>query len=131
LQSDEYVLTPREELDQLRKEVERLKRNPLGDTHASISLLEGMNKLNDNISRLNEILTAANDEMVKSYNDLTVQEQMRKLFEQSEKLAKGIVAVADMVKQLEQKPSEPKPEQRNPFASAITDTDIPQPPKRF
>lgn len=108
-QDDEYELMPRNELDYLRKEVEKLKRNPLGDTQASISLLESINKLNVNIVRMNEILSSANDDMVKMFNDANLQTQMSRIAEQQEKLAKGIVAVADLVKRIETERAAPLP----------------------
>jgi len=103
MQSDEYELMPREELEYLRKEVDKLKRNPLGDTQASISLLDSLNKLNANVEKLNRIFEGANDEMVKTFNDKDMQEQLRRLGEQQEKLAKGIVAVSELVKEVQQK----------------------------
>ncbi len=98
---------PREELDYLRKEVDKLKRNPLGDTQASISLLDSLNKLNTSVTKLNNVFEGANDEMVKSFNDSSMQEQLVKMLEQQERLAKGIVAVAELVKELEKKLDHP------------------------
>jgi len=100
---------PRTELEYLRKEVEKLKRNPLGDAQASVSLLELLDKLNANITRLNAIFEGANDEMVKAFNESAMQEQLRKMLDQQEKLARGIVAVGELVKQLEQKVNAPLP----------------------
>jgi hypothetical protein len=146
VQDDDYELMPHNELEYLRHEVEKLRRNPLGDTQASIGLLDSINKLNASITRLNDILAGANDDMVKAYNDTAMQEQMRKMLEQQEKLARGIVAVAELVKEVQKKqesmpdidslikqfqqaqPSQPAPQapsmiadappvqQRNPFA---------------
>ncbi len=107
--TDEYELMPREELDYLRKEVDKLKRNPLGDTQASISLLDALNKLSVSVTKLNNVFEGANDEMVKSFNDTAMQEQLVKMLEQQERLAKGIVAVAELVKELEKKLDHPIP----------------------
>jgi hypothetical protein len=101
LKDDEYELMPHQELEYLRKEVERLKRNPLGDTQASISLLDAINRLNLQIGKLNDVLAGANDEMTRAWSDTSVQEQMKRMLEQQEKLAKGIVAVATLVKDME------------------------------
>lgn len=109
MQDDQYELMPSSELDFLRKEVEKLKRNPLGDTQASISLLDSINKLNANIARLNDIFTGANDDLVKAFSDTNLQEQIRKMQEQQEKLARGIVAVGELVKSLEATRSAPLP----------------------
>lgn len=109
MQDDEYELMPRNELEFLRKEVEKLKRNPLGDTQASISLLESINKLNANIARMNDIFAGANDDMVKGFNDANLQEQLRNIRDQQEKLARGIVAVGEMVKKIEETRTTPLP----------------------
>jgi hypothetical protein len=107
--NDDYELLPKEELDYLRHEVEKLKRNPLGDTQASISLLDAMNKLSLNIMKMNEVFASANDDLVRQFNDASLQEQLRKMQDQQEKLARGIVAVADMVKKLEETRGAPFP----------------------
>jgi len=107
---DDYELMPSSELDYLRKEVEKLKRNPLGDTQASITLLDSINKLNTTVSKLNTIFEGANDDMVKAFNETAIQDQMIKLLEQQEKLAKGIVAVAELVKDLQEQQKKELPE---------------------
>lgn len=109
MQDDDYELMPRTELEYLRHEVEKLKRNPLGDTQASISLLDAINKLNTSVSKLNDIFTSANDDMLKAFHDTSLQDQLHKLQENQEKLAKGIVAVSEMVKKLEETRSVPLP----------------------
>jgi hypothetical protein len=109
VQDDQYELMPSSELDYLRKEVEKLKRNPLGDTQASITLLDSINKLNANIARLNDIFAGANDDMVKAFSDVNLQDQIRKMQEQQEKLARGIVAVGEMVRKVEESRQAPLP----------------------
>jgi hypothetical protein len=109
MQDDDYELMPRTELEYLRHEVEKLKRNPLGDTQASITLLDSINKLNASVSKLSDIFTSANDDMLKAFHDTSLQEQLHKLQENQEKLAKGIVAVSEMVKKLEETRSVPLP----------------------
>lgn len=127
--SDEYVLTSREDFQQLRQDVERLKRNPLGDTQASISLLESINRLNASITRLNEILTSANDDMVKAFNNDHVNDQMSKLMEQNEKIAQGVLGVGELVKEFQDVQKEQK---RNPFdAPPLAEHEIPLPPRRY
>jgi hypothetical protein len=125
LREDDYELMPHTELEYLRKEVERLKRNPLGDTQASITLLDSMNKLNISIAKLNDILAGANDDMVKAYSENSVQDQLRKMAEQNEKLARGIVAVAELVKELQKK--QPLPEIDQLIAKPAQQSSTPQP----
>ncbi len=137
---EEYELLPRTELDYMRKEVERLKRNPLGDTQASISLLDSIGKLNENIARLVQIFESANEEMSRAVQDAGVQEQLRKLRDENAKIAHGIVAVAELVKDVraEQRASragdppepasEPVPASTAPSSGAQMD-DAPLPPR--
>ena len=138
----EYEILPHTELDYLRHEVEKLKRNPLGDAQASMSLLDAMNKLNMNVVKLVEIFTSANEEMVRTFHETSTQEQIRKMLEQNEKLAKGIVAVAELVKDLENKieekgvkvsaePGTLNQEQQNPMyrQGPIPPPDVPLPPR--
>jgi hypothetical protein len=112
---DEYVLAPKNELDQLRQQIEGLRMTPAAvsesrslDGRSSASLIESIDHLNANIARLNQILEGANDDMVKAFQDMSVQQQLTKMAEQNEKLARGIIAVAELVKGLE-------PKQPNPF----------------
>lgn len=100
--SDDYEILPHEELEYLRREVERLKKNPLGETHASASLLDSMRDLNANVKKLVEIMQSANDDMVKAFHENSAQEQLRKLREENLKIAKGIVALSKMIKDVEQ-----------------------------
>jgi hypothetical protein len=138
---DEYELMPRKDVEVLRQEIERLKRTTSGEMPSSGALVDAINRLNMNLNRLNDILTGANDEMLRMYHDTSLQEQMRRILEQNEKLARGIVAVADMVSANKSVQQEP-PKQPNPFAdlrseapaaqpSRIPDFDVPPPPRRF
>lgn len=129
---DEYEILPRTELEYLRHEVEKLKRNPLGETQASISLLESMNRLNGNIERLVGIFQSANDEMVKAFNDQSFKEQLQKVRSENAKIAHGIVAVAEIVKGVEKKLGEssmatPAPSHERPPAGTSPPQYSPKP----
>jgi len=121
---DEYELVPHLQVEYLRREVEKIKRNPFGDTGSSKDLLTTMDQLNRNISRLIAIFETANDEIVRDYKDKASSEKITKVLEQNEKLAKGIVAIVDLLQELkelreplqirpgpvsEQKPTMPNP----------------------
>jgi len=101
LADDDYELLPHKEIEQLRAEVERLKRNPLGDGGTQQSLMDAIAALNMNLGRLTGILQSTNDEMLKAYHDTSVQEELRKVRAENAKIAHGIVAVAQLVKELE------------------------------
>jgi hypothetical protein len=109
LNKDEYELVPHNQLEYLRHEVERIKRNPFGDSHSSKDLLSSMSELNKNIAKLVAIFETANDEIVRDYKDQANTEKINKVMEQNEKLAKGIVAIADLLKELKDFKAEMKP----------------------
>lgn len=95
---DDYEILPHAELDYLRKEVERLKKNPYGDTESGETLLDAMNNLTGSINRLLSILETANEEMIQDYEGSKTSHRMDRLIEQNEKLAVGIVAIGELVK---------------------------------
>ena len=97
---DEYELVAHDQLEYLHHEVEKIKRNPFGDTQSSKDLLSSMKQLNKNVSKLVAIFETANDEIVRDYKDKTSTEKINRVLEQNEKLAKGIVAIADLLKEL-------------------------------
>lgn len=111
---ENYEILPHEELEYLRREVERLKRNPLGDTHASADLLDSMRELNANVKRLVEIFQSANDEMTRAFHENSVQEQLRKLREENAKIAKGIVALSKMIHEAPEQQVRAPPVQMGP-----------------
>ncbi len=100
--NEEYQLVPRRELEYLHREVEEIKRNPFGETKSSKDLLSSMAALNKNIERLVHILETANDEIVRDYKDGANTERLNRILEQNEKLAKGIVAIAELLKELKE-----------------------------
>lgn len=97
---DEYEILPHQELEYLRRELERLKKNPFGDTQTGQTLLDSMNNLTLSINKLLDVLTSANDELVRDYHENKTSERLSKMMEQNEKLAQGIVAVGELVKQV-------------------------------
>lgn len=99
---DEYELVPHNQLEFLRQEVEKIKSNPFGDSHSSKDLLSSMSELNKNVAKLVAIFETANDEIVRDYKDQANTEKINKVMEQNEKLAKGIVAIADLLKELKE-----------------------------
>ncbi|MDD9953063.1 MAG: hypothetical protein OXR66_01895 [Candidatus Woesearchaeota archaeon] len=122
--ADDYELVSQSEVEHLRKEVEQLKRNPLGDTHASVSLLGQLQELNKNIVSLLNVFKGANDDMLKAYHQGSVQEQLRQLRQENAKIAHGIVALS-------------KSASTNPFSEPVVEQapqeipaqEIPAPPE--
>ena len=136
---DEYELVPRNEIDRLQHEVEKIRHNPFGDSSSSKDLLSAMDKLNTNVSKLVRIFETANDEIVRDYKDSANSAKINKVLEQNEKLAQGIVAIAELMKEQHvSAPSmpeiQPEPEQgpvsQAPMQGAPTWEPGMQPPKQ-
>lgn len=116
---DEYELVPKAQLEYLRQQVEALKQHPFGDKEGAKDLLSSVNALNKNIEKLVGIFETASDEIVRDYKDQSNTEKLNAVMEQNEKLAKGIVRIADMMaeKSSPDSPvqSQPSQERQNPF----------------
>lgn len=111
---DEFELVPRAQLEYLRSEVERIKRNPFGDTRSSKDLLASMDSLNANVEKLVRIFETASDDIIRDYKDGANTEKINRMLDQNERLAKGIVAIAELVQETKESKSSSPPTQ-NPF----------------
>lgn len=115
----EYELLPKEEVENLKKEIERLKKNPLGTLPEGENLLDAINNLNTNINKLIDIFTKAEADLVKEYADSNPADDIRAIKEQNEQIAEGLVSVADMIKDVkeEKQPISPGPKMPMPGPS--------------
>jgi len=112
---EDYDIIPHEEVLKLRKELDEIKKNPLGSTATGRELLESINSLNHNIVNLLNLFKEAAEELKFEENEAKVVsdkmipmlQKFDTLIDQNEKLAKGIVAVADMVKEESKRPMMP------------------------
>lgn len=101
----DYALVSEKEMGQLKDEVKSLKKNPLGGTVAGKSLQEDIGKLNQAINDLVGIFKEASDQMKLEDKETDIIsrkidplfEKLDLLIDQNQKIAKGIVAVADIV----------------------------------
>jgi len=100
LTDDDYELIPKQELDSLRKEIDKLKKNPLGELPEGESFLDEVKSLNSNIRKLVDIFTNTESELAKEYAEHNPLEEIRSLKDQNAQIAEGILALADMVKEV-------------------------------
>lgn len=106
IEDEEYELTPHKMLEELRSEVEKLKKNPYADSGSSKSLLEAMDKLRESINELIEIFKSAHDDMIQNEgSDSGLGKKVDRLAEENKKIAHGIVSLAEMIKR--DKPAAP------------------------
>jgi hypothetical protein len=101
-EDDEYELLPKQEIEALKKELERLKKNPLGDLKEGENLLDSINELNNNIRKLIDIFTKAGADLDQQYNEFNPMGDLKAIRDQNEQIAHGIVAVGDMIKDMKE-----------------------------
>ena len=105
-EDEEYELVPHKIVSELKREVEELKQNPLGSTSSGNDLQSSMNALAHGINDLLTLFKDATDQMRMEEKDSQVLskrmepmiEKLDVLIDQNHKIAKGILAVADMLK---------------------------------
>lgn len=100
--NDEYEIIPHKEILELKKEIEFLKKNPLGKSKSSENLLDSINALNNNIDNLITVFKDATKELKDEKpqtNDTQVNKKIEELFDQNREIAEAIVSLADMIKE--------------------------------
>ncbi|MBN2141973.1 hypothetical protein JW711_01465 [Candidatus Woesearchaeota archaeon] len=99
---DDYELIPRQELEALRREIEKLKKNPLGDLPEGESLKESIDGLNTTLKKLLELFTNTEADLAHEYSEHNPVEELANVKEQNEQIANGILALADMIKEVKE-----------------------------
>lgn len=104
VENDEYELVSSKEIAYLKEEVEKLKKGmPLLIEKDATTLLEAMNKLTKSIVNFTQILESAKDEIVKDYYEHSLTKRIGNIEQQNEKLARGMIAISDMIKNISEK----------------------------
>jgi chromosome segregation ATPase len=105
MENEEYTLLSSKEVSELKQDIDYLKKNPLGGSKEGKTLLESIEKLNENIGQLIDIFKEASETMKAEERESEViakriepiEKKLEELSDQNQKIAKGILAVADMV----------------------------------
>ncbi len=98
---EEYELTPHSQLEELKKEIERLKTRPSPSSLKSTDTLQdSIERLNDSVDELLSIFRYSKDHPETSESDASpmIIKKLDMLIDENRKIAQGIVALADMVK---------------------------------
>ena len=118
---DDYAIVPEKEVLQMKRDLESLKRNPLSGIDSGSDLITSMNNLTKAINSLIELFQKAAEEIrLEDRSSEAIVKKVEPLFEkidmlvdQNKKIAKGIVAVADMLEaKQEEKPMQPQMQQQ-------------------
>jgi len=120
---EEYELLPHEEVEKLRKDVERLKKNPLGEGKDSKDLITAIHDLRHAIETLYQVFSQANQEMIHDYRSTSIKEHFTLISKQNQHIAEGILSVANMLQTAQQSNST--------FQDTMPQQPMQQPPQSF
>ncbi|MFP4523294.1 MAG: hypothetical protein ACLFNM_01965 [Candidatus Woesearchaeota archaeon] len=93
----DFELLPHQELEKLREENTRLRQNPFKGRAEPHDLQGSVENLTHAITKLTKLFSATNEEMLADYQRGTLQEQIRQISSQNEKIAEGILTIAQML----------------------------------
>jgi len=107
MEEEEYAIVSKKEFLALKKEIEKLKKNPLEGSESGESLQSSIDNLNKGLNTMLEVFKQAADDLkLEEHEAETVgkqiapmQEKLDMLIDQNQKIAKGLVTIADMVKE--------------------------------
>ncbi|MBN1385631.1 hypothetical protein JW968_01495 [Candidatus Woesearchaeota archaeon] len=125
---EDYDLVPHEEIIKLRKEVEELKKNPLAGTDSGKKLMGSINDLTLSLNAMMNLFKQASDEMkIEERESQIVAKKIEPLYDKldelmgtNEKIAKGILTMANMLKEFMDKSKAPRPAASKPQPSFDT-----------
>jgi hypothetical protein len=107
LDEEEYAIVSKKEFLALKKEIERLKKHPLEGSESGETLQSSIDNLNKGLNTMLEVFKQAADDMkLEEHESETLTKQvgpindkLDTLIDQNQKIAKGLVTIADMVKE--------------------------------
>ncbi|NQV08425.1 hypothetical protein HQ529_01080 [Candidatus Woesearchaeota archaeon] len=101
--AEEWELTPHHRVEELKKEVDKLKKNPFGDSGSGENVLQAIERLDHSIHELMQIFKMAQEDMSSrenvedpKYKELS--EKIDRLADENRKIAQGIVSLAGIVR---------------------------------
>jgi hypothetical protein len=107
LDDEEYAIVSKKEFLALKRELDKLKKNPLEGSESGENLQASIDNLNKSLNIMLEVFKQAAEDMKLEEHDsstigkqiVPMNEKLDTLIDQNQKIAKGIVAIADMVKE--------------------------------
>lgn len=115
-QNEDFEIIPKKDIHSLREEIDSIKKNPLGDNESGSRLLNTMGNLNDSMTSMMSLFKVASQSMESEEREQEVIgkkieplfEKVDRVLDQNEKIAKALVAIADMIEELKNnKPEDP------------------------
>jgi len=101
--TEEYELTPQGKLHELEKDLNELKKHPLGSTSTGKNLLYAIETLNENITRLIDIFKESAETLgsatAADSGDSHVSGKIDELIDQNKEIAEALITLADEIKE--------------------------------
>lgn len=102
MEDEEYELTPRHKIEELKQEIDRLKETPVASTRSSKDLLTAMDNLSAAIKELMALFKTAGQSMKEEEPadkpDASLSRKIDSLLDQNRKIAEGLVSVVEMLR---------------------------------
>jgi chromosome segregation ATPase len=137
MEEEEYSIVSKKEFLALKKEIEKLKKNPLEGSDSGETLQASIDNLNKSLNVMLEVFKQASEDLkLEEHESETVgkqiapmQEKLDTLIDQNQKIAKGLVTIADMVKEKLEEISEKAAEKPRlpPLSGGPAPRQMPQP----
>jgi len=142
MSEEEYELLPQKDILKLKKEINKLRGKAppeVKEEEKFERILESMDTLSESIEKLNDIFHATAEEMKleEKNEDLYMKkleplfDKVNRLVEQNEKIAKGMIAIADMVneqkvrlEEVEEHKHDKKREEKRPVMNPMSMPDF-------
>ncbi|MBU2561982.1 MAG: hypothetical protein KKD17_06830 [Nanoarchaeota archaeon] len=107
MDEEEYAIVSKKEFLALKRELDRFKKNPLEGSESGENLQASIDNLNKSLNVMLEVFKQAAEDMKLEEHDTgmvakqigPINDKIETLIDQNQKIAKGIVAIADMVKE--------------------------------
>lgn len=109
---DDYELMPIKEVEQLRREISAIKKNPYGESDRGRDLQESIERLNSTLNKFISILEDAQQDIIDEYQESKPTEKLNQILDQNETIAKAIVSLHESV--TSNKPMQPTTETEQP-----------------
>lgn len=93
MEDTEYELVSRDEVDRLKKEVERLKSNPFVQNSSEERFYEAISHLNESVNKLYLLFENINKQLMKEYQSgNSPEEKIDKILDQNNSIAEALVS---------------------------------------
>ncbi|MGV8162378.1 MAG: hypothetical protein ACP5N2_03555 [Candidatus Nanoarchaeia archaeon] len=112
MEDDAYELISHDEVEKLKKEIERLKSNPFIQNSSDDKLYESVRGLNESVNKLYSLFENINRQLMKEYQSgESPEEKIDMILEQNKSIAEALVAFGSRIEGFNSQTPPPSPQQ--------------------